>query len=103
MAKVAKNSNVAGKGRIGGRAKGTPNKTTQSVKAAIEFAAAGLGGAERMIAWCKEEPANERVFWGNIYPKLLPLTLTGDPERPLHISHGMSVDASTLINKIRGA
>lgn len=78
MAKIAKNSNVAGKGRIGGRAKGTPNKTTRSVKEAIELAAEGLGGATRLQEWASSDPANERVFWGQIYPKLLPLQVTGE-------------------------
>lgn len=86
MNKIAKNSNVAGKGRLGGRAKGTPNKTTRSVKEAIEYAAQGLGGADRLVAWAKEDNANERVFWGNIYPKLLPLQVHGDPNNPLAIS-----------------
>jgi len=84
--KVAKNSNVAGKGRIGGRAKGTPNKVTRSVKDAIAYAAEGLGGADRLIAWAKEDAANERAFWSNIYPKLLPLTLAGDANNPIAIT-----------------
>jgi hypothetical protein len=36
-----------------------------------------------MLAWAKEDPANERIFWQMIYPKLLPLQITGDPENPL--------------------
>lgn len=84
-AKVAKNSNVAGKGRIGGRAKGTPNKVTKTVKAAIEFAAEGLGGAQRLVDWAKEDPKNEAAFWTSVYPKLLPLQVTGDPENPIAI------------------
>lgn len=85
MAKVAKNGNVAGKGRVGGRAKGTPNKLSKTVKEAIEFAAEGLGGAARIVAWAKEDAANERIFWGNIYPKLLPLQIAGDPAAPISI------------------
>jgi len=94
MAKVAKNGNVAGKGRLGGRAKGTPNKVTQSVKQAIEMAAEGLGGTKRMIAWAKEDAANERIFWGNIYPKLLPLQIAGDPDSPLTIQILRFADAA---------
>ena len=47
-------------------------------KDAIAQAAAGLGGVDRLIEWAREDPANERVFWGTIYPKLLPLQVTGD-------------------------
>jgi hypothetical protein len=64
--------------KTGGRTKGTPNKTTQSAKEAIAIAAEQLGGAERLVAWAQEEPQNERVFWGTIYPKLLPLQVTGE-------------------------
>lgn len=66
-----------------GRPKGVPNKATQTVKAAIAAAAEGLGGAERLIAWAQEDPVNERAFWVSIYPKLLPLQVTGEDGKPL--------------------
>jgi len=66
-----------------GRPKGVPNKTTRSAKEAIAAAAEALGGAERLTAWALEDPSNERVFWGNIYPKLLPLQLQGDAQNPI--------------------
>lgn len=59
--------------KTGGRQKGTPNKTTQEAKDAIALVASGLGGANRMLEWVQEDPANEKLFWTNIYPKLLPL------------------------------
>ena len=61
-----------------GRKKGELNKTTRTVKEAIIAAADALGGAERLTAWAKEDPANERAFWATIYPKLLPLQVTGE-------------------------
>jgi hypothetical protein len=68
-----------GKGTPGpGRPKGVPNKATTAAKDAIAAAAEGLGGSERLIAWAKEDAQNERVFWGTIYPKLLPLTVGGE-------------------------
>lgn len=69
--------------KTGGRTKGTPNKTTSIAKSAIEFAAQGLGGGERLKAWALEDPQNERVFWSQIYTKLLPLQVQGDPDQPL--------------------
>ncbi len=39
----------------------------------ISLAAEGLGGLDRLVTWAKEDPLNERAFWANIYPKLLPL------------------------------
>jgi hypothetical protein len=72
--------------KTGGRKKGVPNKTTQAAKDAIADAAKGLGGAKRLVAWAKEDPRNERVFWGTIYPKLIPVTLAGDASNPIGMS-----------------
>ena len=52
-------------------------KTTIAALEAISMAADALGGPTRLVKWAKEDPANERIFWGTIYPKLLPLQLTG--------------------------
>ena len=69
--------------KTGGRQKGTQNRTTTAAKEAIEMAAEGLGGYKRMIEWAKEDPINERTFWGTMYPKLLPLQVTGNDGAPL--------------------
>lgn len=69
-----------------GRPKGVPNKLTQTAKDAIAAAAQALGGADRLTAWAQEDPQNERVFWGTIYPKLLPLQVTGEGGGPLELS-----------------
>lgn len=66
-----------------GRPKGSLNKNTKAAKDAIAQAAEALGGADRLVAWVKEDPANERVFWGTIYPKLLPLQVTGEGGGPV--------------------
>lgn len=68
-----------------GRAKGVQNKTTREAKAVIAYAAEKLGGGERLLAWAKEAPENEKAFWTTIYPKLLPLTVGGDPDSPLEV------------------
>ena len=77
--KEGTNKGNAGKGRPAG----SLNKTTRAAKEAIAFAAEGLGGAERMVAWAQEDPKNEAAFWTSIYPKLLPLTVAGDSDSPL--------------------
>ena len=69
--------------KTGGRSKGTPNKTTAVAKDAIEFAALGLGGGDRLMAWAQSDPLNERVFWSQIYTKLLPLQVTGGDGKDL--------------------
>lgn len=68
-----------------GRKKGVLNKTTKAAKDAIAEAAEDLGGAARLVAWAKEDPQNERVFWGSIYPKLLPLQVSGEGGGPVQL------------------
>lgn len=79
--------NLIGKGKAGpGRPKGKLNKTTTAAKDAIAQAAEALGGADRLVAWAQEDPANERVFWGTIYPKLIPLQVTGEGGGPVVVA-----------------
>lgn len=66
--------------KTGGRKKGTPNKMTMLAKEAVAHAAEGLGGVTRLTEWAKESPENEKAFWVQIYPKLLPLTMDGTGE-----------------------
>jgi hypothetical protein len=61
-----------------GRPKGVPNKTTAAAKDAIAQAAEALGGSARLVEWAQSDPLNERAFWSSIYPKLLPLQVTGE-------------------------
>jgi hypothetical protein len=42
-----------------------------------------LGGIDRLVEWVRADPNNERIFWGTIYTKLLPLQVSGDPSAPL--------------------
>lgn len=81
-----KPTGAAAMGAGPGRPKGVPNKMTIAVKEAIAEAAEGLGGTARLIEWAKEDPANERAFWTSIYPKLLPLQVTGDGGGPLVVT-----------------
>lgn len=68
-----------------GRKKGVQNKMTVAVKDAIALAAEKLGGVDRLVTWAQEDPANERVFWGSIYPKLLPLQVSGEGGGPVQL------------------
>jgi len=54
--------------KAGGRTKGTPNKTTASVKAALEEAFERMGGVDSLITWARSEPTE---FY-KLYAKLLP-------------------------------
>ncbi len=66
-----------------GRPKGAQNKTTRQAKEAIALAAEELGGTDRLVEWVKEDPKNEHSFWTTIYPKLLPLQVTGEDGGPV--------------------
>ena len=72
-----------GTAKTGGRQKGTTNKVTSLAKDAIAAAADRLGGVDRLVEWVRKDPSNERVFWSQIYIKLLPLQVAGDPNQPL--------------------
>lgn len=77
-------SNKITGGKAGpGRPKGSRNKVTGIAKDIIAEAADRLGGVERLVDWAKEAPENERAYWAQIFPKLLPLQVAGDPDAPL--------------------
>ena len=57
------------KGEAPGRLPGFPNKTTVSVKAALEAAFQGLGGVPALISWAEREPAEFYRLWGKLLPK----------------------------------
>ena len=73
-----------------GRPPGSRNKTTVAAKEAIALAAEGLGGTKRLIQWAKEDPKNEHAFWSSIYPKLLPLQVSGAGADGEHL-HSLTV------------
>ena len=66
-----------------GRPKGSPNKVSAAAKEVIAEAASRLGGVDRVVAWAQEDAKNEHAFWSSIYPKLLPLQLSGEGGGPL--------------------
>ena len=61
---------VKGSPKVGGRQKGTPNKTTASVRAAIEAAYGSMGGQKRFNQWAESNPD---TFYTVLLPKLLPV------------------------------
>lgn len=65
--------------KTGGRKKGTPNKTTAELKAAILSAFTNAGGSAYLETIAKEQPA---VFC-TLLGKVLPLTVGGDPANPI--------------------
>lgn len=87
--------NLTRRGR--GRPPGSPNKIGKAAKDVVAEAAAGLGGAERLLTWAQSAPENEKAFWTTIYPKLLPLQVSGEGGGPVQVS---DVSASSIDDRI---
>lgn len=49
--------------KVGGRKKGTPNKTTVAVKTALQEAFAEIGGVDQLVAWGRENPTEFYKLW----------------------------------------
>lgn len=79
--KVGRNTGNAGKGRP----KGSHNKTTTLVKQAIADAFEKLGGTDALVRWAQEDDDNLKVFYAQIWTKILPLQVTGEDGGPLQI------------------
>jgi len=95
-------NNGIGKGTPGpGRPKGAVNKTTATAKDMIAKAADQLGGVDRMVEWAREAPENERVFWGSMFPRLLPVQVA-NPEGETFKTEavGASAKLAALIENI---
>lgn len=73
--------------RIGGRQKGTPNKTTQSAREAFALAFQGLGGYARLQAWAEENPTE---FY-KLYARLIPVE---------HVGEGGSGPIATIVKHV---
>lgn len=74
--KIEGEKNLTRRGR--GRPKGSVNKTTAAAKAVLSEAANRLGGVDRLVEWAQEAPENEKAFWTQMYPKLLPLDVNAN-------------------------
>ena len=67
--------------KTGGRQKGTPNKVTKELKEMILEALDRAGGVDYLFERATDNP----VAFLTLVGKVLPMTLAGDPNRPLLI------------------
>jgi hypothetical protein len=67
--------------RLGGRQKGTPNKTTVFMKEAVLQAFNEMGGVPALVAWGKKE-VNKKAFY-QIAARLIPNEVVGAGGSPL--------------------
>lgn len=75
--------NPGARGR--GRPKGTPNKTTALAKEAIALAFEKLGGTDELVKWAKLNDDNRKVFYAQIWTKVIPLQVNGAGDDGEHI------------------
>ena len=87
-----------------GRKKGVQNKTTRLAKQAIHDAFEELGGMEALVEWAKKDDDNIKVFYAQIWPKIIPLQVEADGQidhNHTHAPAGLS-DAIAWITEARG-
>lgn len=65
--------------KTGGRAKGTPNKTTGQVKDMVLTALGNVGGVKYLERQANENPTAFMTLVG----KVIPLQVAGDPDNPV--------------------
>jgi len=63
-----------------GRRKGVPNKMTAAAKDAIAQAFNRLGGTDGLVSWAEANDDNRKAFYTQIWPKIIPLQVSGDDE-----------------------
>lgn len=80
--KVGASAKQAGNRGLG-RKKGVPNKTTQAAKEAIAEAFEKMGGTKALVDWADKDNDNRRVFYAQIWPKIVPLAVGGDKDNPI--------------------
>lgn len=81
MAKIEAN-----RSKTGGRAKGTPNKTTALLKDAILKAADQAGGKAKLVGYLKAQAILNPGPFLALLGKVLPMQVTGLDGQPLQIS-----------------
>ena len=89
------------KGEAPGRVHGSVNKTTTSVKAALEAAFLGLGGVPALIAWAEREPAEFYRLWGKLLPRNV--TIEGGAQLGIVILPPLGSPTATATASIRPA
>lgn len=81
-----------GHAKMGGRVKGTSNKSTVLLKEAILLAAEAVGqdgkGKEGLLGYLKMAAVSQPKAFITLLGRLLPTTLANDPDNPLKMVDG---------------
>jgi hypothetical protein len=77
--------------KTGGRQKGTPNKTTATIKDAILQAAELAGGPDGLVGYLERQATVNSGPFMALLGKVLPLQIAGDPDNPVRHAHSVEV------------
>lgn len=73
--------------KTGGRQKGTPNKSTATLKDAILLAASDVGedgnGKDKLRGYLKRVAKEDVKAFSSLLGRVLPMQVTGDPDNPV--------------------
>ena len=72
--------------KFGGRAKGTTNKITATLKEAI-LLAGQAAHPDGMVGYLTKQAAEQPAAFMTLLGKVLPLQIAGDSESPLYVAH----------------
>ena len=72
-----------GQPKLGGRQKGTPNKTTALLKDAILEAATLAGGKGELVGYLTTQATENPTAFMALLGKVLPMQIAGDPSSPI--------------------
>lgn len=70
--------------KTGGRKKGTPNKTSLTVKESLKNVYERMGGDDAMLAWAQENPDEFYRHWIKMLPTEVKNDITSNGETVLH-------------------
>ncbi len=62
------------------------DKRRASARDVVADAAEILGGAKALAKWVEADDKNREKFWTTLYPKLIPLELTGESGGPIRVA-----------------
>lgn len=68
--------------KTGGRKAGTPNKTTVTVKEALQAVYRDRGGNNALLIWATDNPTEFYKLWG----RMLPQEITGEGGGPIELT-----------------
>lgn len=74
-----------GSAKVGGRKKGTPNKTTALLKDAILLAATKAGGPDGLVGYLQQQATEYPKGFLPLLGKVLPMQLTGEDGGALQV------------------